>query len=105
VTAFGAFHLSCPGGAAYFQGGTRGRLEGLSDMAGTHPSSGGPMGPRGPRCSFCGRAGTEAGPLVEGQGPPGTVAAFICHECVELARTIFAQLQQRPPGDTLHDNG
>ena len=74
-------------------------------MAGKHPHAGGPGGPQGPCCSFCGRGQGEAGPLVEGQGPQGPGGAFICSECVELARSIFEQIQQRPPGDTLHDNG
>jgi hypothetical protein len=74
-------------------------------MADSRPHAGGPGGVAVPNCSFCGRSQGEAGPLVEGQGPQGAGGTFICSQCVELARSIFAQLQQRPPGDTLHDNG
>jgi hypothetical protein len=72
-------------------------------MAGEH--EGEAAGAPGPHCSFCGREAAQAGPLVEGQGPRGAGGAFICRDCVEMARTIFEQLHERPPGDTLHDNG
>jgi hypothetical protein len=74
-------------------------------MTGERHDEGEAGGAQGPRCSFCGREAAEAGPLVEGQGPQGAGGAFICRDCVELARTIFEQLQQLQPGDTLHDNG
>jgi hypothetical protein len=74
-------------------------------MAGGHPHGGGTQGPQGPCCSFCGRPPEQTGPLVEGSGPQNRGGAFICRECAELARSIFEQMHQRPPGDTLHDNG
>jgi hypothetical protein len=74
-------------------------------MADGQPHAGELGGTQGPRCSFCGRAQAEAGPLVEGQGPQGAGGAFICAQCVELVRKIFEQVQQRPPGETLHDDG
>jgi hypothetical protein len=74
-------------------------------MADGQPHAEGLGGGQGPRCSFCGRGQFEAGPLVEGQGAQGAGGVFICAQCVELARKIFEQVQQRPPGETLHDNG
>jgi ATP-dependent Clp protease ATP-binding subunit ClpX len=41
-------------------------------------------------CSFCGRSGDDAGPVVEG---PNDV--FICSHCVELCHNIVSQEQRR----------
>ncbi len=41
-------------------------------------------------CSFCGRSGDDAGPIVEG---PNDV--FICSHCVELCHNIVSQEQRR----------
>ncbi|KKK89406.1 hypothetical protein LCGC14_2733420, partial [marine sediment metagenome] len=56
--------------------------------------SGGPSrGSRGTKkkvCSFCGRGGREAGPIVE--GPEGV---YICANCVDLCGTIVKQERRR----------
>ena len=41
-------------------------------------------------CSFCGRSGREAGPIVE--GPDGV---YICANCVDLCSTIIRQERRR----------
>jgi len=57
-------------------------------------NGGGHSGPtRGSRtkvCSFCGRSGSEAGPIVE--GPKGV---YICANCVDLCHTIIRQERRR----------
>ena len=56
--------------------------------------SGDSQPPRGGRrtkvCSFCGRSGREAGPIVE--GPKGV---HICANCVDLCHSIIRQEQRR----------
>jgi len=48
-------------------------------------------GPRRAKvCSFCGRGGREAGPLVEGR--PGV---FICGECIQMAHTVIQEERRR----------
>jgi len=50
----------------------------------------GPKGSRGQACSFCHRAGDDAGPIVEG---PDDV--YICANCVELCHNIVRQEQRK----------
>ena len=47
-------------------------------------------GRQGQVCSFCGRSGEEAGPIVEG---PNNV--FICSHCVELCHNIVSQERRK----------
>ncbi len=55
-----------------------------------------PRGPRRQICSFCGRGGNEAGPIVE--GPDGI---NICANCVDLCHTIIRQERRRGPQSDL----
>jgi len=57
-------------------------------MAKSDEESGGPR--RAKVCSFCGRGGREAGPLVEGR--PGV---FICGECIQTAHTVIQEERRR----------
>jgi ATP-dependent Clp protease ATP-binding subunit ClpX len=57
-----------------------------------------PAGPIPMACDFCGRPGTEAGPMIEGKAlqaaAPGHEIAHICSQCVEVCEGIFQQHQR-----------
>ena len=63
------------------------RASGSGPGGGGDGSSG---GRQGQVCSFCGRSGDEAGPIVEG---PSNV--FICSHCVELCHNIVSQERRK----------
>jgi ATP-dependent Clp protease ATP-binding subunit ClpX len=57
-------------------------------MAKSDEESGEPR--RAKVCSFCGKGGREAGPLVEGR--PGV---YICGECIQTAHTVIQEERRR----------
>ncbi|WP_315852141.1 ATP-dependent Clp protease ATP-binding subunit ClpX [Paludisphaera soli] len=57
-----------------------------------------PAGPIPMACDFCGRPGSEAGPMIEGKAlqavAQGHEIAHICSQCVDVCEGIFQQHQR-----------
>jgi len=61
-----------------------------NSRGGTGRRGGGRRSSRDALCSFCGKSGREAGPLVEGRG-----GVFICADCVDLCNSVVQAERRR----------